>query len=115
MKAAVMMAGIVLAVSPTASSANPQEDAVRAVVKAIVQGQDLNAAFPGAISAKELPTLQRLSKCTAHNLMRQAKGDYTLVWVCGPKTELGMEILLTDNRVTSVSTMEVFRAPKFGP
>lgn len=111
MKAAVMMAGIILAILPSASSANPQEDAVKAVIKAIAQGEDLNAAFPGAIKADEIATLHRLARCTAHNLMKQAKGDYTVVWACGGKVALGMEVLLTGDRVASVSTMEVVRRP----
>jgi hypothetical protein len=110
-----MSTGLILAALLSASSANPQEDAVTAVVMAINKGDDLNAAFPGAISAQELPTLQRLSKCTAHNLMRQRKGDYTVVWVCDRKTELGMEVLLTDNKVTSISTSQLFRRPKLEP
>jgi hypothetical protein len=110
MKAAVILAGIAFAVLPAAASANAQEDAVKAVIEAITHGEDLPAAFPGAIGAKELSTLQRLSKCTAHNLMRQKKGDYTIVWACGEQL-LGMEVLLTDAKVTSISTMAVFRRP----
>ncbi|HEY1607255.1 MAG TPA: hypothetical protein VGF77_16830 [Allosphingosinicella sp.] len=115
MKAAVTMAGIILAALPSASSANPQEDAVRAVIRAITHGEDLNAAFPGTISAKDIAALPHLSKCTAHNLIEQRKGDYTVVWACGSKIALGMEILVTDNKVTSISTMEVFRRPTFQP
>lgn len=69
----------------------------------------LNAAFPGAISEKEIASLQPVSKCTPDNLMKQAKGRYTVVWFCGKKAALGMEVLVTDDGVTSVSTMEVFR------
>jgi len=112
MKAAIMMAGILLAALPSASLANPQEDAVKAVVKAITQSEDLDAAFPGAISPKEIATLHLLSKCTAHNLMRQKKGDYTIVWACS-KTMLGMEVLLTGDKVTSITTMAVYRRPSF--
>jgi hypothetical protein len=110
MKAAVMMAGIAFAALPSASSANPQGDAVKTVVAAIAHGEDQHARFTRAIAAKDLPILQRLSACAAHNLMRQKKGDYTLVWACGSKL-LGMEVLLTDDRVTSISPMKVSRRP----
>jgi hypothetical protein len=116
MKAALITSAIMLALLPSAAlaKADLQEEAVKAVVEAITHGEDLNARFPGALSAKDLPTLQLLSKCKPFNLMRQKKGDYTVVWVCGSKTELGMEVLLTDDRVASISTMEVFRRPSFG-
>ena len=115
MKFASVPAGIMLVLlpSPSSAKANPQEEAVKAVVAAIANGEDMIARFPGAISPKEIPTLQGLAKCTAHNLMRQKKGYYTIVWVCGAQM-LGMEILLTDGRVTSISTMEVYRRPKYG-
>jgi hypothetical protein len=111
MKAAVMMAGAVLAALPSVASADAQKDAVKAVVNAIKHGEDLNTTFPGAVSARETASLRRLSKCAATNLMRQAKGRYTVVWVCGREGALGMEVLVTDGRVTSVSTMEVVRRP----
>lgn len=113
MKARLVTAGVFLAALPAMSAATPQELAVNGVIKAIKQGVDLNAAYPGAVSGKDVEILQRLSKCTAHNLMRQAKGRYTVVWSCGKKVALGMEVLVTDKRVTSVSTMEVFRRPAF--
>jgi hypothetical protein len=110
-----MMAGALLAALPSVASANTEKDAVKAVIEAVSNGEDLNAAFPGAISAKEIASLRRVSKCTATNLMRQAKGRYTVVWVCGHDGALGMEVLVTGGRVASVSTMEVGRRPTREP
>lgn len=109
MKAAFVMAAIISAILPSASLANPQENAVKAVVRAVTDGEDLNAAFPGAISEKEIAALRGVSTCTADNLKRQAKGRYTVVWFCGKKAALGMEVLVADDRVTSISTMEILR------
>jgi hypothetical protein len=111
MKSATIMVGILMAALPSAASANPEEDAVKTVIKAVTHGEDLNAAFPGAISPREIASLQRVSKCTARNLMKQQKGHYTVVWDCGSRGALGMEVVVTDARVTSVTTMEVVRRP----
>lgn len=111
MKAGLVIAGVLLAALPAMAAAAPQESAVKGVIRAIKQGADLNAAYPGAVRGKDLELLQRLSQCTAHNLMRQAKGRYTVVWSCGKKVTLGMEVLVTGKQVTSVTTMEVFRRP----
>lgn len=111
MKAATIMAGILSAALASAAWAGPQEAAVKAVVKAVKRGEDLGAAFPGAISERESASLRRVSKCAAINLMKQDKGRYTVVWNCGPKGALGMEVRVADGRVTSISTMEVMTRP----
>lgn len=111
MKSATIVIGLLMAALPSAASANPEEDAVKAVIKAVTHGEDLNTAFPGAISPREIASLQRVSKCTARDLMKQQKGRYTVVWDCGSKSALGMEVLVTDARVTSVTTMELVRRP----
>ena len=110
-----MIAGVFFATVPSMSAANAQEDVVKGVIKAVKQGEDLNAAYPGAVSANDIASLQRVAKCRAQNLMRQAKGRYTVVWFCGSKAALGMEILVTGKQVVSVTTMEVFRRPAFQP
>ncbi|HYJ83317.1 MAG TPA: hypothetical protein VEW26_10810 [Allosphingosinicella sp.] len=115
MKAATIGAAILLTALPSAAAAGPQEDAVKAVIKAVKSGEDLSAAFPGAISQKEVESLRRVSKCAAVNLMRQAKGRYTVIWNCGSKGALGMEVMLVGANVTSVTTMEVFRRPYLEP
>jgi hypothetical protein len=110
MKAAAVTASILLAALPTAASAGPNEEAVKAVIKTVKRGEDLGAAYPDAISAKETASLRRVSKCSAINLMKQERGRYTVVWNCGAKGALGMEVRVVDARVTSISTMElVFR------
>lgn len=111
MKAATVMAAFIAVALPLAASAGPQEEAVKAVVKAVKRGEDLAAAFPGAISAREIASLRRVSKCAALNVMKQEKGRYTMVWDCGSKGALGMQVLVTDARVTSVSTVEVVSRP----
>ncbi|MBV8687120.1 MAG: hypothetical protein JOZ90_01120 [Alphaproteobacteria bacterium] len=115
MRNAIMMAGAVLLAAPSAASANAEADAVKAVVKAVAHGEDMAAAFPGAVTPREAASLRRLAKCAAHNLMRQAKGRYTVVWVCGHAGALGMEVVVTDGRVSSVSTMEVVARPALEP
>ena len=70
MKLSTIMAGLLMSALSTAASAGPQEDAVKAVIKAVKRGDDLGAAFPGAISAREVASLRRVSKCTALNLMK---------------------------------------------
>ncbi|MEO7826441.1 MAG: hypothetical protein ABIR60_04805, partial [Allosphingosinicella sp.] len=99
----------------TGASAGPQEDAVKALIKAIRKGDDLNAAFAGAISAKEIASLKRVSKCAATNLMRQEKGRYTIVWNCGSKGALGMQVSVIGTKVASVSTMQVGARPDMAP
>jgi hypothetical protein len=96
MKAAAVTASILLGALPFAASASPQEDSVKAVVKAIKRGEDLAAAFPSAISEREIESLRRVAKCSALNLMRQEKGRYTVVWNCGRKGALGMEVRVSD-------------------
>jgi hypothetical protein len=110
-KAGRIIAGALAASLFAPAQAGPPEDSVKAVIKAIKKGEDLEAAFPGAISAREIASLKRVSKCSATNLMKQEKGRYTVVWNCGSKGALGMEVKVTDARVTSVSTMEVTRRP----
>jgi hypothetical protein len=39
--------------------------------------------------------------------MKQKEGYYTVVWDCGSKGALGMEVVVTTGVVTSVSTMEI--------
>jgi hypothetical protein len=43
--------------------------------------------------------------------MKQEKGRYTMVWDCGSKGALGMEVKVTGDRVTSVSTMDLVSRP----
>lgn len=114
MKAAAIMAGILAATLSSAASAGQQEEAVKGVVKAVKRGGDLGAAFPGAISAREIASLRRVSKCSATNLMRQEEGRYTVVWNCGSKGALGMEVRVGEARITSISTFEVMRRPNAG-
>lgn len=115
MKAATIIAGILAATLPSPASAGPQEEAaVKGVVKAVKRGEDLGAAYPGAISAREIASLRRVSKCSATNLMRQEEGRYTIVWNCGSKGTLGMEVRVDEARITSVSTFEVVRRPNPG-
>jgi len=111
MKIAIPMAVALTALAFPASAETGAKDAVKAVVKAVKQGDDLNAAFPGAVSAREAASLRRVSRCSAQNLMKQAEGRYTVVWVCGNGGALGMEVLLTGERVTSVKTMELVSRP----
>ena len=114
MKAATLMVGFLAAALSSPASAGPQEQAVKAVIKAVKRGEDLNAAFPGAVSAREIASLRRVSKCAALNLMKQEKGRYTVVWDCGSKGALGMQVIVTDAKVTSVSTMELTSRPNTG-
>lgn len=115
MKAAAVTASVLLAVLPWAASAGPQEEAVKAVVKAVKRGEDLGAAFPGALSERDIASLRRVSGCSAINLMKQEKGRYTLIWNCGRKGALGMEVRVADAKVTSISTMEVVARPNAEP
>jgi hypothetical protein len=103
----MVMVGMILATLATAVAASPEKDAVKAVIKAVEQGEDLSTAFPGAITARESASLQRVSKCAALNLMKHKEGYYTVVWDCGSKGALGMEVVVTAGVVTSVSTMEI--------
>ena len=111
MKPAIVITGIVLAASPAALAANPDKDAVKAVIKAVKQGEDLAAAFAGAIKPTEIASLQRVATCSARNLMKQAGGYDTVVWDCGSKGALGMRVVAAQGRVTSISTMEIGMRP----
>ena len=115
MKAAAVTASIFLAALPAAASAGPQEEAVKAVIGAVKRGEDLGAAFPGAISQREIASLRRVSKCAATHLMKQEKGRYTMVWTCGRKGALGMEVRVAEAKVTSISTMAVVARPHAEP
>ena len=94
--------------------ASPDRDSVKSVIKAVKKGEDLGAAFPGAISAREMASLQRVSRCRALNLMKQRGGHYTVVWDCGSKGALGLRVEVTDGKVTSISTMEIVLRPNTG-
>jgi hypothetical protein len=109
MKPAILIAAAVLAASPGAAFAGPQEDAIMSLIKAVKRGDDLSTAFPGAVSAAEIASLQRVARCDALNLMKQAKGRYTVVWDCGAKGAVGMKVLVSHNKVTSVSTAQLVR------
>src|SRR4051812_17987189 len=80
MKISTITAGILVTALASTASAGPQEDAVKAVIKAVKRGDDLGSAFPGAISAREIESLRRVSTCEVVNLMKQEKGRYTVVW-----------------------------------
>ena len=111
MRPALSLTAIVLAASSSPLWAGPEKDAVKAVVKAVKQGQDLEAAFPGAISSREVASLRRVSRCSAVNLMKQPAGHYTIVWDCGSKGALGMRVEMAAGKVTSISTMAIGAAP----
>lgn len=106
-----VLAGLILATFPTALSANPEKDAVKAVIKAVKQGDDLGAAYPGVITTNEIASLQRVTKCSALNLMKQKAGYYTVVWDCGSKGALGMRVAVSDGKVAAISTMEIGMQP----
>ena len=115
MKPALMMTGaIAAALFPAPAAAGPERDAVKAVIRAVEQGEDLGAAFPGAISARETASLRRVSRCAAPNLMKQPGGHYTMVWDCGSKGALGMRVELIDGKVTSISTIAIGIGPNTG-
>lgn len=97
--------------APTALLAQSEKDAVKAVINAVKQGNDLGTIFPGAITAKEIASLKRVAKCAALNLMKQKAGDYTVVWDCGSKGALGMRVTVDQGKVTTISTMEVLVRP----
>lgn len=105
------LAGLILAAVPAASFANPEKDAAKAVIEAVKQGDDLGAAFPGAITTNEIASLQRVTKCSALNLMKQKSGYYTVVWDCGSKGALGMRVTVIGGKVASISTMEIGMQP----
>lgn len=107
MKSALFFAGLVIATFPTALLASPNKNAVKAVIKAVKQGDDLSVAFPTAITATEIASLKRVAKCSALNLMKQKGGYYTVVWDCGSKGALRMKVVVSQSSVTSISTAEV--------
>jgi hypothetical protein len=102
---------MILVATPSALAANPQKDAVKALIKAIKRGEDLRVAYAGAISDREVASLSRVTKCDALNLMKQPGGEFTGVWDCGSKGALGMEVRLVADKITSISTMEVGMRP----
>jgi len=114
MKAATVIAGILTAALSSSASAGPQEDLVKAVVEAVKSGADLAAAFPGAVSDREIASLRRVSKCSARKPMKQEPGRYTILWNCGSKGMLGMEVRLVEARIASISTFEVVMRPNTG-
>jgi hypothetical protein len=111
LKLLVVVIGLVLTFEPSAALAGPDKDAVKVVIGAVKQGKDLTKAFPGAINARQAASLQRVTNCTALNLMKQPEGYYTVVWDCGSQGALGMQVSVTDAMVTSISTMETDMKP----
>jgi hypothetical protein len=106
-KRALVITTLFFAMPCAALAATPDKEAVKAVIKAVKQGEDLATAYPGAISAMETASLQRVSKCSALNLMKQKGGYYTVVWDCGSKGALGMKVVVTKGQVASISTMPI--------
>ena len=111
MKFASVVSVLALACSSSLLAANPDKDAAKAVIAAVKQGADLMSKFPGAIDATQAASLQRVTKCSALNLMKQQGGYYTVVWDCGSKGALGMRVVVAAGKVTSISTMEIGMRP----
>ena len=111
MKVASALAVFALASSSASIAANPDKDAAKAVIAAVKQGADLTLKFPGAIDATQAASLQRVTKCSALNLMKQQGGYYTVVWDCGSKGAVGMRVVVAAGKVTSISTMEIGMQP----
>lgn len=105
------LVGAVVALSPLHAAGNQEKDAVKQVVAAVQSGENLTERFPGAVSEREVQSLQRVATCKAFNLMRQPKGYWTVVWGCKDGGMLGMEVHFKDGTVSQVSTMEVYRRP----
>lgn len=110
MKSAMIVVAI-LAAWPAAAWADPETDAFKAVIKAVKHGDDLEAAFPGAVTASDAAALKRVRWCETVPFVKEGKGHYAMVWDCRPKTPLGMEVVVIDARVTSITTMPVVRRP----
>ena len=111
MKFSFVVAALALGSSTTSIAANPDKDAAKAVIAAVKQGADLMSKFLGAIDATQAASLQRVTKCSALNLMKQQGGYYTVVWDCGSKGALGMRVVVASGNVTSISTMEIGMRP----
>ncbi len=111
MKIVTLMTAMMLASIPAEAAAASDKHAVRLFIKAVKQGQDLNAGFPGAVSPSEIASLRRVAECNALTLMKQEGGYFTVVWDCGSKGGLGMQVILEDSRIANVSTFEVERRP----
>ena len=103
--------GIGLMALPSIAMANADKDAVKAVIKAVRASEDLTALYPDAIDSREIASLARVAKCSALNLMKQKSGYYTVVWDCGAKGALGMQVAVEGGIVTAISTMEVGMRP----
>ena len=102
-----------LAFAGAAYAASPNEDAVKAFVKAVKRGDDLSIAYPSAVSAREVASLRRVKGCDPTNLMRQKDGRYTVVWACSGGV-LGMGVEVTEGRLKSVETFDVVKKPNVG-
>ena len=46
--------------------------------------------------------------------MKQKGGYYTVVWDCGSKGALAMTVMLTNGKISRVSTESVVRQPNMG-
>lgn len=108
------LAGMALAMVPMAAPASPEKDAVKDLIKAVKQGSDLSAAYPGAVSSRENASLQRVAKCSATNLMKQQGGYYTVVWDCGSNGALAMKVVLKDGKIGMVTTEGLSMQPNVG-
>ena len=109
-KAATTMAAVLLATA-SAASAGPQEEAVRRAVKAVRQGEDLAAAFPGAISAADAAALQRASRCAPGRLKRLNGGRYIVIFKCGSNDAVAMEMRASEAGLSSISAVPLERRP----
>ena len=110
----LVLASFFLASASAAVAANPDKDAVKALIKAVKLGTDLTVTFHGAVSPRENTSLQRVAKCSATNLMKQRNGYYTVVWDCGSKGALAMRVMLTDGKIMTVSTESLGMQPNVG-
>ena len=114
MKYAVMICAGLLAFSAPLAAADPEKDAVKALIKSVKQGEDLTIAYPGAVSARENASLSRVAKCSANGLRKQKGGHYTVLWDCGSKGVLAMTVTLTDGKINMVFTESPIRLPNVG-
>ena len=102
-----------LALVPAAAWASPDTDAAKAFIKAVKHGDNLISGYPGVVSEREAASLDRVRECDAVNLMKQASGEYTVVWECGGGA-LGMRMTVSDGKLAHVETFEVAARPNTG-
>ena len=99
-----VLISLALASLATPAMAKSDLSVASSFAKAVRKGNNLDVAFPGVVNSTDAAALRGVAGCNSESPNRQAKGKYFIIFDCGRKGAIVAEILVTDGRLTSVST-----------